>query len=214
MSIKLFRPVQGDKDIGWRLTQPFGTRPEVYGKMGFKGHMGIDYAGPRPGDIIPIFAAIGGKCDVFDDGDAGYGKHIKIKTVIDGKEYQVLYGHLSQVFVKNGEVVDALHKIGMMGTTGFSSGVHLHFEIKDPTIMNNGYKGRFDPASYIVDWPSVLPSIENPFETDYLALLPKIEAEAGIKTFFQRFDGTPLENQTKAMMAIGLIRLEQKLTKK
>lgn len=139
---------------------------------------------------------------------------MKIKTVIDGKEYQVLYGHLSEVFVKNGEMVDSLQKIGMMGTTGFSSGVHLHFEIKDPTLMNNGYKGRFDPSPYILDWPSVLPAIENPFDTDYLALLPKIEAETGIKTLFQKFDGTPLENQTKAMMAIGLIRLEQKLTKK
>lgn len=41
-----------------------------------------------------------------------------------------------------------------MGTTGFSSGVHLHWEIKDPTLMNNGYKGRFDPLPFVCDWDS------------------------------------------------------------
>lgn len=42
-----------------------------------------------------------------------------------------------------------------MGTTGYSSAVHLHFEIKDPREMGNGYKGRFDPAPFVVDWVPV-----------------------------------------------------------
>ena len=39
-----------------------------------------------------------------------------------------------------------------MGTTGNSSAVHLHWEVKDPTLMTNGYKGRFDPAPFVKDW--------------------------------------------------------------
>lgn len=114
--------------------------------------MGLDYAWPKPGDKIDVYASCDGKCDVFDDGEKGYWKHVKLKTVIDGKEYQLLYGHLEKVYVKNGQEVKAFEPIGLMGTTGFSSGVHLHWEIKDPTQMNNGYKGRFDPMPYVSDW--------------------------------------------------------------
>ena len=153
--MKLYRPVAG-KPGDFRMTQWFGQRPDVYWPMGFKGHMGIDYAGKNPGDIIPIYSATDGVCTIVDSGDKGYGKHIKVDTVIDWRKYTLLYGHLSDICVKNWETVKPMQKIGMMGTTWFSNGVHLHFEIKDETLINNGYKWRFDPIGYITNWDSTI----------------------------------------------------------
>lgn len=152
--ITLFRPVKWSAWQDWRLTQPFGTRPEVYGKMGFKWHMGLDYAWPRPWDIVPIYSATEGKCEVWYD-EKWYGNYVKVRSVFDGVEYTLLYGHMSKVSVKTGDIVKPMQEIGQMGTTGFSSGVHLHFEIKDPREMNNGYKGRFDPLPFIQEWRAI-----------------------------------------------------------
>lgn len=70
---------------------------------------------------IPVFASCGGKCSVYLDTspkkNVGYGNYVTILTTIDGKEYQILYGHLDSVSVKNGQVVKPFEEIGIMGTT-------------------------------------------------------------------------------------------------
>ncbi|MNP77687.1 Murein DD-endopeptidase MepM [compost metagenome] len=51
--------------------------------------------------------------------------------------YQTLYGHLSSYSVKVGQIVEKGEKIGIMGSTGDSTGTHLHFEIiKNGTVEN------------------------------------------------------------------------------
>lgn len=69
-----------------------------------------------------------------------YGKYI----VIDhGDGYQTLYGHCSEVYVSVGQMVSQGETIGAVGSTGFSTGPHLHFEVRA-----NG--SRVDPFGYIV----------------------------------------------------------------
>lgn len=74
----------------------------------------------------PVKAADNGYVVVAGWSNAGYGNYI----VIDhGNGYQTLYGHLSRIFVKPGDVVTQGAVIGNMGSTGNSTGPHLHFEV-------------------------------------------------------------------------------------
>jgi hypothetical protein len=57
-------------------------------------------------------------------------KQVLVKTVIDGTEFVLTYAHLSKFSVKSGETVKAGEKIGEVGSTGCSTGPHLHLGIK------------------------------------------------------------------------------------
>ena len=64
----------------------------------------------------------------------GYGKCVKINH---NNGYQTVYAHLSKIFVKKGEVVLDSTPLGKVGSTGFSTGCHLHYEIiKDGKKIN------------------------------------------------------------------------------
>ena len=147
--MQLQRPVKWQEKTDWRLTQKFWERPEVYKPMGYKGHMGLDYAWPKPGDKIDVYSAVDWVCEQFID-PKWYGIYIKQTFEFEWVKYEIIYWHLSKVLktgtVKKGE------KIAVMGTTGFSTWIHLHFEIKDPRKIQNGYKWRIDPLPYITDW--------------------------------------------------------------
>ena len=74
----------------------------------------------------PIVAAAAGRVVTVIYSRVGYGYHV----VIDhGNGYQTLYAHMSQIYVKKGQIVSAGQSIGQMGSTGRSTGTHLHFEI-------------------------------------------------------------------------------------
>lgn len=106
-----------------RLTSPFGTR---WGKK----HTGIDIAAPRG---TPIYAADAGKVS-FSGSKGSYGNLI----IIDHENgYQTYYAHNSRNLVKQGQRVYKGQKIAEMGSTGRSTGSHLHFEIrKNDTPIN------------------------------------------------------------------------------
>ena len=59
-----------------------------------------------------------------------FGNYIIINH---GNGYQSLYGHLSKIIAKKGQSVDSSTKIGLVGSTGYSTGPHLHF-----TVYKNG----------------------------------------------------------------------------
>lgn len=110
-------PSRGTGRLGWPaqgyISSGFGTR---WGKL----HKGIDIAGSGS-----VMAADNGRVK-FAGWDGGYGKAI----IIDhGNGMQTLYGHLSTINVKVGDVVQKGKKIGIKGSTGNSTGVHLHFEV-------------------------------------------------------------------------------------
>lgn len=86
-------------------------------------HRAIDIANKNAPAVV---ASQGGTIVAVVYGRYGYGNHV----VIDhGNGYQTLYAHLGKIYVNNGDNVSAGQSIAQMGTTGRSTGVHLHFEV-------------------------------------------------------------------------------------
>lgn len=87
-------------------------------------HSGIDIAG-KTGD--PVTPFLKGKVIYVDEISWGYGKHI----IIDhGNNLTSLYGHLSKINVKKDDEVKPGDVIGLEGSTGWSTGPHVHFEVR------------------------------------------------------------------------------------
>jgi len=113
---RFHRPSDGrvTSNFGYRTHPIFGTR---------RLHAGMDFGAPRG---APIYAAEAGVV-VSAGRRGGYG----IATVIDhGGGLTTLYGHQSSVEVRAGEQVSRGEVIGRVGSTGFSTGPHLHFEVR------------------------------------------------------------------------------------
>ncbi|MBC8288669.1 MAG: M23 family metallopeptidase [Nitrospinae bacterium] len=111
------------------LTSRFGIR------NGSK-HEGIDIAGPKG---TPVHAAAGGEVVFSGWGPTGYGKMVIIKHP---HHLTTLYAHNSKLIVKKGSRVKQGQKISLMGSTGRSTGPHLHFEVRNNTHPK-------DPIKYL-----------------------------------------------------------------
>src|ERR1035437_5766635 len=115
------------------ITQPFGCtdfRGEPSPPTGYSCppsqpyfHTGIDIAGPYGAEID---AADGGIA-YATPGSSGYGNHV---IIVHANGFTTLYGHMSGFAVGDGQAVVKGQRIGYEGSTGFSSGPHLHFEIR------------------------------------------------------------------------------------
>lgn len=121
-------PLAGNK-MNWptqgsRITQYYSWR-----------HHGVDIANKTG---TPIYAADAGTVEYIGWG-TGYGNNI---IVNHGGGKKTRYAHLSQFYVKRGQVVGKGESIGAMGSTGWSTGPHLHFE-----VIINGAK--YNPLNYI-----------------------------------------------------------------
>ncbi len=128
-SIPTFVPAKG------LITSPFGMRNHPIQKV-YKIHEGVDISSAK-GD--PIFAAASGIVE-FAGYSSGYGYNVKI----DHKNgFRTIYGHSSRLLVKKGDIITKGQKIALVGSTGNSTGPHLHFEIRigntpvDPTEYVN-----------------------------------------------------------------------------
>lgn len=101
-------------------------------------HAGIDFALPAG---TPVRAAFGGTVTKAGDVGDGYG----ISVIIDhGNGYLTHYAHLSTAKVSVGDQVDAGDTIGLEGSTGDSTGPHLHFEVHQGQLWN-----QIDPAPFL-----------------------------------------------------------------
>lgn len=110
------------KPLNGPITSGFGWRKHPIFKVK-KMHAGVDIDGVT-GD--PIKAGGDGKV-IYADWRGGYGKCVMIDH---GKGIVTLYAHLSKILVKKGQIVSAGTKIGKVGSTGYSTGSHLHFEVR------------------------------------------------------------------------------------
>ena len=108
-----------------------------YGWRWGKIHAGIDIAAPVG---TPILAAASGVVDYAQWNDGGYGNMIDIRHA-DGTITR--YAHMNELHVKEGQTVSQGQLIGEMGSTGFSTGPHLHFEIRP----NGG--SAIDPMTFL-----------------------------------------------------------------
>ena len=108
------------------ITSAFGWRLHpVMGNMRF--HSGTDIGAPEG---TPVLAAFDGKVEIADN-LGGYGLTVVLQHN-KGTE-QTLYAHMSELFVKPGEDVKQGEVIGRVGSTGMSTGPHLHFEFRKLT---------------------------------------------------------------------------------
>jgi len=106
-------------------------RPVVGGirTQGIHGHNGVDLANKMN---TPILAAASGKVIIAKQGgwNGGYGSYVVISHA---NGMQTLYGHMNSLNVSVGQTVGQGDVIGYMGSTGQSTGVHLHFEVRGGT---------------------------------------------------------------------------------
>jgi murein DD-endopeptidase MepM/ murein hydrolase activator NlpD len=108
------------------ITSAFGWRLHpVVGESRF--HSGTDLGAPQG---TPVMAAFSGKVAVADF-MGGYGLAVVLQHNKGSEE--TLYAHLSEIFVKPGETVKQGEVIGRVGSTGLSTGPHLHFEFRKQT---------------------------------------------------------------------------------
>ena len=114
-------PSQWPTDGGF-ISSPFGGRPNPFSGYGRDWHPGIDIAVDYG---TPVYASAAGY--VQQAGwYGGYGKYIRLGHDFG---YETAYGHMSSLAVSAGSFVKKGEVIGYVGSTGYSTGPHLHFEI-------------------------------------------------------------------------------------
>ena len=124
------------KPVNSRITSHYGTRKDPFtGKP--KKHRGIDFSGKIGTELMAVAPG-----RVVSAGErVGYGTTVEIDH---GLGFTTLYAHLSQILVSRGDWVRPGTVIGLAGSSGRSTGPHLHYEIR--------YKGTpFDPTKFVKD---------------------------------------------------------------
>jgi len=119
-----------------RISSPFGIR-RAPTEGASTNHKGIDIAAPLN---TPVYAPADGKV-ITASWRGGYGRAVEIDNgTIDGKRVSSMYAHLNSWSVNNGQIIYKNDIIGYAGSTGNSTGPHLHFEIKEGGIPVNPIK--------------------------------------------------------------------------
>ena len=120
---------------GW-ITSSFGQRMSPFtGRL--QMHEGLDIAA-RPG--TPVKASAEGVV-IYSGWKSDFGKLV---TIDHGYGYRTRYGHMSKIYVKNGQRVKRGDTLGAVGSTGRSTGPHLHYEVKVRGLPVN-------PKTYLLD---------------------------------------------------------------
>ncbi len=123
------RPVEK----GW-MSSRFGTRTDpITGKRAW--HSGVDFAGKEGSNVVSVAAGV----VVYAADRSGYGKLVEINH---GSGFSTLYGHHKELLVRVGDIVKKGQVVGLMGSSGRSTGPHVHFE-----VYKNGRV--VDPSSYV-----------------------------------------------------------------
>ena len=120
---------------GW-ITSYYGPRKSPHSGRR-KMHEGLDIGGKTG---TPILASADGVV-TFSGHKAGFGKFVQIDH---GYGLETIFGHAHKLLVKEGEVVNRGHVIALLGSTGLSTGPHLHYEVRVNGIA-------VDPLYYILD---------------------------------------------------------------
>ncbi len=118
----------------FQMTSPFGKRKDpINGKSSF--HSGIDIGGWTG---IPVHVSAPGTV-TFAGRNAGYGFMVEVDH---GCGIKTIYAHLKKINVKKGEIVEHRKVIGTLGTTGRSTGPHVHYEV----VVDGSH---MDPEAFI-----------------------------------------------------------------
>ena len=117
VSIPSRKPVEA-----FKLTSQYGFRADPFAGRRAR-HKGVDMAGPIGTPILATADGIVGRAQWV----GGYGKYVEVNH---GGEIQTRYGHMSQILVEPNQRVTKGQVIGLMGSTGRSTGSHLHYEVR------------------------------------------------------------------------------------
>lgn len=107
---------------GGTITSYFGGRSDPFGNRSYDWHPGIDIANDYG---APVYASASGT--IQEAGwVSGYGRYVSIQH---GYGYETAYGHMSEIVVRSGQDVKKGDVIGYVGSSGYSTGPHVHFEV-------------------------------------------------------------------------------------
>ena len=118
------------KPVTGTITSRFGSKESIRKNA----HKGIDIGAPNG---TTIYAAADGKVTYATYNSGGYGNLVIISH---GNGIETYYGHCSKIYVKKGQTVSAGDSIAAVGSTGRSTGNHLHFEIRQNDSQINPQK--------------------------------------------------------------------------
>jgi murein DD-endopeptidase MepM/ murein hydrolase activator NlpD len=142
-------PIDGKLGKAWKVTSTMGWRIHPVSKVK-KHHNGTDiWSGQEPCWIEAPYA---GKVIAIGNNPSGFGNSVTLRHTIDGKHYVTIYAHMANgsIKVKKNQTVDAGTPLGKMGSTGISTGKHLHWELqKGKTLVwsANG-KNYIEPVAF------------------------------------------------------------------
>lgn len=125
--------------VPYRISSPFGWR--IHPIDGTKKyHSGLDMAPARAN--VPVYAPANGKVvSCVNEGNSGLGKYITLDNgTINGKHVSSIFGHLNNWAVAPNQIVYKGDLIGFVGSTGYSTGPHLHFTVKENNTAVNPIK--------------------------------------------------------------------------
>lgn len=141
------------------ITQRFGENPEDYLQFGYPAHNGLDVSTwKRP---AYVFVVLDGQVQKVGWEAGGYGKYV---VVAHSGGFTTLYAHLDTVSVSTGQRLSQGDIIGIMGSTGNSTGPHLHLGMRFDQSVNPAYKGYVDPLPYLQGKPIQLEPEIDPVE--------------------------------------------------
>ena len=131
------RPASGTftSSFGWRVHPIYGTKRQ---------HRGVDIANSIG---TPVVAAADGVVS-FAGKMGGLGNCVMITHSSDGQILTTVYGHMSRIDAHVGQVIDKGTQVGAIGTTGASTGPHLHFEIHVGSFSASG-PSAVNPLRYV-----------------------------------------------------------------
>ncbi|MDK8182129.1 peptidoglycan DD-metalloendopeptidase family protein [Paenibacillus sp. UMB4589-SE434] len=135
------------KQQGYRVTSPYGYRDDPFnGNKVF--HTGIDLVKAHK---APIFAFVGGEVVHAREGQpgTGFGGFGIVVAVKDERGALHCYAHLDSSSVRVGQKIGLGQEVGKQGTTGRSTGSHLHYEIRLKSSPSYGYGSHTDPSEYL-----------------------------------------------------------------
>jgi murein DD-endopeptidase MepM/ murein hydrolase activator NlpD len=132
-----------------RISQQYKNKSERY-KLGY--HTGIDIAAPRGSDVL---AACGGRV-IYSGRLAPWGASYGTAIIVLHRDMtRAIYAHLDKSLVSVNQAIETGQRIGKVGSTGNSTGPHLHFEVREAEYK---YGDDVDPTRYIVDGePDITP---------------------------------------------------------
>lgn len=162
-----------------RYNQLFGENQRVYYNCCRMtgGHNGVDLrvdlAAP---ETSPVFAALPGTVSQVALDQDGYGHHLRVRSYgPDGEEIILLYAHLSDIEIEVGTLVSRGDLLGWGGSTGFSSGPHLHLGMRVSGLHMRAVFDWLNPRPYLEAKPRGMP--RESYARTYVLLPPKAGAE-------------------------------------